>query len=105
MHTKNYKAPKLTASERLDAATLDANLRLGIAIRNARENLDVSQTELANWLGVAQSSVSRIEAGRTNVSVRTLVHIASVLRLGLCLVLGDEKATLTKGHLSADSST
>jgi transcriptional regulator with XRE-family HTH domain len=83
----------MSPAERLDA-TLDATLRFGMAIRDARDGLGISQTELANRLGVAQSAISRIEAGHTNVSVRTLVGIAA--GLGLLPILGDQKATLVK---------
>jgi DNA-binding XRE family transcriptional regulator len=103
MATKSYtetitaRRDGLTPAERLDAATLDASLRLGMAVRDARDSLHISQTELANRLGVAQSAISRIEAGRTNVSVRTLVAIAAGLGLGLLLILGDKEADLVKG--------
>jgi ribosome-binding protein aMBF1 (putative translation factor) len=102
MATKSYtetitaRRGEMTPAERLDAAALDATLRLGMAVRDARDSLGISQTELANRLGVAQSAISRIEAGRTNVSVRTLVSIAAGLGLGLLLILGDKKANLVK---------
>jgi ribosome-binding protein aMBF1 (putative translation factor) len=102
MPTKNLeeirtaRAGEITAHELLDSDALAATLRLGIAVRDAREQAGLTQTQLANKLNVAQSAVSRIEAGRTNPSVRTLVAIAAALGVAIILCLGDQQATLKK---------
>ena len=50
-------------------AELRAALYAGIAIRDAREEAGLSQTELAARIGIAQSALSRIEAGRANLTL------------------------------------
>jgi ribosome-binding protein aMBF1 (putative translation factor) len=49
-----------------------AALYAGIAIRDAREEAGLSQTELAARIGIAPSALSRIEAGRANLTLGTL---------------------------------
>ena len=69
-------------------------LRLGIAIRGVREAVGVTQTELAARMHVAQSAVSRIESGHTNVTIETLARIATALDAPLSVRIGQEEAPL-----------
>ncbi len=55
---------------------------LGAAIRNRREALGFSQSDLARRVGINQPALSRIEAGRTNVTFDLLVEIVHHLDLG-----------------------
>lgn len=57
-------------------AELAAALRTGIAIRDLRENAGLSQTDLAARMGIAQSAFARLEAGRSNITVATMVKLA-----------------------------
>jgi len=50
-----------------------------LKIRAARKERGVSQRELARALGVAQSTLSRIERGERRVSVDLLIEIARTL--------------------------
>jgi len=52
-------------------------------IKQLRENLGLSQNELARRAGIRQSSLSYIESGDKNPSVDTLLRICSALGLTL----------------------
>lgn len=88
-----------TTSERVAhdrrRAELSAALRAGIAIRNAREDAGLTQTELAARIGIAQSALSRIEAGRANLTLGTLQRVTDALELPLHIAIGTHDITLT----------
>ncbi len=81
-------SPRERAESDVRSARLASALRVGIVIRNAREAAGVTQTGLATRMGIAQSAVSRIEAGRGNVTVEMLTRIATALGAPLSLKLG-----------------
>lgn len=83
------RAESDTRSERLMAALLT-----GIAIRDAREAAGVTQTELASRIGIAQSALSRMEAGRSNITLVTLTRVATALKAPLSVRIGDSEAAL-----------
>ena len=85
------------------AARLAAALRLGIAIRDAREAVGVTQTELASRMHVVQSALSRIEAGRTNVTIEMLARIAAALGAQLTVRIGQEETPLAQSARSGPS--
>jgi len=95
---KTARRAGLSDAERAEsetrAARLAGALRLGIAIRDAREALGVTQTELAARMHVAQSALSRIESGRTNVTIEMLARIAETLGAPLSVRIGQEEAPL-----------
>ncbi len=72
-------------------ADLAAQLRAGIAIRNAREIAGLTQTELAARIGIAQSALSRIEAGRTNMTLGMLRRVAEALDVDVALEVGSQR--------------
>lgn len=76
-------------------AELRAALRAGIAIRDAREEAGLTQTELAARIGIAQSALSRIEAGRANLTLGTLQRVTDALDLPLRLAVGTHDITIT----------
>src|SRR5437868_3519050 len=89
---KDIRRAAMSAEERAEsearAARLATALRVGMAIRDAREAVDLTQTELAARMGVAQSALSRIEAGRANITVDMLTRIATALGAPLSVKLG-----------------
>lgn len=95
---KTARRADLSDTERVEsdtrAARLAGALRLGIAIRDAREAVGVTQTELATRMHVAQSALSRIESGRTNVTIEMLARIAEALGAPLSVRIGQEEAPL-----------
>jgi transcriptional regulator with XRE-family HTH domain len=56
---------------------------LSEAIRSARRRADLSQLQLAELLGVRQSSVSQWERGSTKPSTVHLLALAAVLKASL----------------------
>ncbi len=75
-------------------ADLAAQLRAGTAIRDAREVAGMTQTELAMRIGVAQPALSRIEAGRTNLTLGMLRRIAEAMGVEVALVFGSQRAVV-----------
>lgn len=59
--------------------------KTGIQINEIRQEMKISQKDLARILGISQQMVSRIERGNENISLRTLKEICD--RLGRKLVL------------------
>lgn len=57
---------------------MDARQMYGTDVQKHRQRLGLTQTELAEILGVSQSSLSHIETGRRSPSFRTLLRIHSV---------------------------
>jgi transcriptional regulator with XRE-family HTH domain len=64
--------PRTTASP-ADAAAV------GQELRAARERIGLSQTALADRLGVSPAYISKIEAGRANLTVGALARISTAL--------------------------
>ena len=69
-------------------ATSDVASKLaGQAVRHARQEAGVTQAELAARIGVSAVYITNVEAGRTNVTVGQLAHIADALGAGLNIEL------------------
>lgn len=76
-------------------ADLAAQLRAGIALRAARESAGLTQTELAARIGIAQSALSRIEAGRTNLTLAMFRRIAEALDVDIALEVGSHRVVVS----------
>ncbi len=48
-------------------------------LRRLREEMGISQKELSERSGIPQETISRIESGRRNVTLDTLISIASAM--------------------------
>lgn len=48
-------------------------------VRDVRKELGLSQRELAARSGVPQETISRIESGKRNVNIQTLISLASAM--------------------------
>lgn len=57
----------------------DAEIRLAVAIAEAREKAGMSQAELATAIHTRQSNISRIERGAQNVTIGIISEIAKAL--------------------------
>jgi ribosome-binding protein aMBF1 (putative translation factor) len=75
-------------------ADLAAQLRAGIAFRDARESAGLTQTELAARIGIAQSALSRIEAGRTNLTLGMFRRLAEALDIDVALEVGSHRVVV-----------
>lgn len=61
---------------------------IGLQIRTARESAGLSQETLAQAIGMTRTNFARIEQGRTNVTLDSLVKIADGLKLTLTVSVG-----------------
>jgi len=57
--------------------------RIGLKIKCLREERKISQQDLAAICNFEKSSMSRLEAGRTNVTIGTLLKIGEALNVEL----------------------
>lgn len=62
-----------------DALETYEKLIIGMQIKKWRQRARFTQKELAKKLKTTQSVIARIEAGKQNLSIRVLVHIAVAL--------------------------
>ena len=64
---------------------------LGSKIREARKSQSITQTKLAETCQIEKANMSRIESGKTNVTVLTLWKIGKALNLPVAeLLMGSE---------------
>ena len=78
---KNEVKPK-DPDAKLILEEAEAKAKIISAMINRRNDLGLSQRELAEKCGIPQSSVAGIELGRTTPKLDTLVKIFSQLGLG-----------------------
>lgn len=62
---------------------------IGRRVRDARDKKGISQEKLAELVDLSLSSISRLETGRTMVSVEKLLRIADALNVGIDELLAD----------------
>jgi transcriptional regulator with XRE-family HTH domain len=60
-----------------------ALIRIGMKIKELREEKNISQQDLAAACNFEKSNMSRIEAGRTNLTIGTLLKISEALKVRL----------------------
>ncbi|RYG15268.1 XRE family transcriptional regulator [bacterium] len=65
---------------------------MGEQIRTARLAADVSQEALAEKIGMTRTNYARIEGGRTNVTLDSLLRIADGLGVELSIEVSRPKA-------------
>ena len=71
-------------------------------LKLARQAKGMSQRALALKVGIPQSHLSRIESGRVNIQLTSLIEISRVLELELMLV-PRQKINLVRGLIKNDS--
>ena len=59
-------------------------------LKNAREDRDITQIDMAEMLGMNQSNYSRIETGHQEPSLDQLIKIAEIFKLTIDELLGVE---------------
>ncbi len=55
--------------------------KLGENIKNIRLDKEITQTELAETIGVDKSFISNIENGKTNPTLSTITSLAKALKV------------------------
>lgn len=62
-------------------ADADQNLvRFGLAVRDARKALQMTQDELAHIAGIERAHLGKIERGERNVSLLNVIKIAAAMK-------------------------
>lgn len=72
-------------------------LALGTRIAQLRKEQGLTQTQLAELLGVSQQTITSFEKGRRRVAVSALTTIARALAVSVEELLGDEKQPARRG--------
>src|SRR4051794_11066281 len=73
--------------DRIMLVTVGPLLSARVQIRNRREELGISQQQLAAAVGVSQQAVAKIESPDANVRLETLERVAAALALDVDLNL------------------
>jgi transcriptional regulator with XRE-family HTH domain len=71
---------------------MDLARQLADALRSARKEAGLTQTEMARRLGISQPTLNRLETARQNTTLRTLTQ--------LCVALRCKPGDLFDGHRS-----
>ena len=61
----------------------DVLFYIGLTIKRLREEKNISQQDLAAACNFEKSNMSRIESGRSNLTIGTLLKICSILKVKL----------------------
>ncbi|MBQ7606952.1 MAG: helix-turn-helix domain-containing protein [Desulfovibrionaceae bacterium] len=69
----------------------DVFKRIGVRIRNRRNELELSQDELARRTGLSVRFLVSLEGGKTNISLTTLISLCEALNLSIFEILTKEK--------------
>ncbi len=102
--TRAHRSGSAVPSRRPRSREGGADRALATAIRVARQQADLSQGELAERLGIRQSSVSQWERGTTEPTGRRLIGLMGELP-GLAEALKNMSARHMRGWLETDSSS
>jgi transcriptional regulator with XRE-family HTH domain len=73
-------------------------MTLGTRIRKAREQVDISQAELARRIGISKNAMNAIEAGATDPRASRIVAIAQELGVSTDALLLDQPAIVKRVH-------
>ena len=60
-------------------------------IRNLREDADKTQTEIAEYLNIKQTTYSKFELGKINVPIEMLIKIADYYDVSLDYLVGRKR--------------
>ena len=74
-------------STKLDPPVRQLARQIGEAIRAARLAAGISQASLASAVGMTRTNFARVEYGRTNLTIETILRIAGGLGLEVSLSL------------------
>ncbi|HWD24760.1 MAG TPA: helix-turn-helix transcriptional regulator [Acidimicrobiales bacterium] len=83
-------------TDKNDSRTHERLAQLGRNIRRTRRNLGISRAKLATTIGMHPMNYAKIEQGKQNVTIDTLLRIADGLGVELVVRLKTPKASGTK---------
>ena len=82
------------------------NLKIGEAVRKRREEMGLSQEDLANKLDLQRPAISQIESGQRKVSAEELLSLSKNLNLSMGQLMGlEELPKVTLEHASPHKPT
>lgn len=68
--------------------TIDEVVTLYKRIRELREDLDLNQTTIANYLGMSQTGYSKYETGENDIPTSLLIMLAEYYNTSVDYILG-----------------
>ena len=83
---------------------MDIAAQMADALKKARQDKGLSQRALAKRTGMAQSHISKIEAGTTNIRMSSLAELAHALDLDVVIV-PKRRVRAVHALLAADTGT
>lgn len=57
-------------------------------LRDLREDADLTQTQVANYLGMSQTGYSKYETGENDIPTQVLIRLARLYRTSTDYILG-----------------
>lgn len=69
-----------------DHFVLNESSSIASVIKKLRRKRKITQTQLADYAGLSRAGVAKIEAGASDIKLSTLISIATLLGLDLCLI-------------------
>lgn len=73
----------MNAKDANNAKRQPAKIRFGVALRHARENLQLSQELLAEKAGLHRTYIGQVERGERNISIDNMEKLAEAVKLNL----------------------
>ena len=68
----------------------------GQIIEEARKKANMTQAELAEKIGTNKSYISRVETGKTEPSLKTIVKLAELYKVSTDMILGRKQKVINK---------
>ncbi len=89
--SRNVKSSRPEAALRpaIRQATLSAQRRIGARLRSLREAAELTQEKAAEAMAVHEVQLRRMEAGRVNLTLRTMVAASLAYGVPLARLLAD----------------
>jgi transcriptional regulator with XRE-family HTH domain len=79
-----------------DGDRLDIKQRFGLAIKQRRQELGISQEELAYRASLHRTYVSDIERGTRNVSIENIAKLAKALNISISALFANYNIEIEK---------
>src|SRR5215216_6542525 len=86
-------------------STDQIDLEVGRRIRIQRKNLKLSQTALADQLGITFQQVQKYENGKNRISAGRLSVIARILQVPITTLLGADDGHIGKSRKNQDDAS
>lgn len=85
--------------------TGDINREVGLKVRQRRQELGMSTTELGNQVGLSQAQISRLENGLQGLRSSVVVRLAEVLGVDPAYFFGGRETALRSGVVRESESS